>query len=685
MKDEPRSLREVRPDCPPTLETAIMRMLAKDPTAGWPMLRDALPLVAAGIPADADSGRPALAELVATSPPTRTSLVITPPSPVPQAMARPAKAAIPTPVAPRPAFEPHAVVSVEVSPRQATIEVGTTERIRCRLVDAQGREVMRTPSWSSSAPDVASVDETGIVSGHALGTVTIAAMVDTVASMVNVEIVPATVARVDVEPSIVLLPEHGSVRLVIRAYNANAKLVQRPAISFRSMDPAVATVDQSGSLTAVKAGQTTAVVGVGAISSTIIVTVTPSVATALGIDPPTVSLAAGESVTLTATAMDGRRHPVRDVRVTWRSSAPTIARVDAKGRVTARRPGSATIIAAAEGLEARTELTVAAGVMAAVKPDIDAPAMTSSKRFPVKIAAGAAAAAAVVIALTAVALTRKPNEATQPAATPTTSAGAVASTPLPAPTTTATTPPKPGVAAPARLVTPTDTVVADLQLTDASPMSAEVGQTKQLVARVLNKGGELLPSVPVVWEVANAAIASVDSDGVLIAAAPGRTLVTARVGERTRVLAVDVKGAGGNASADSATAAPPAPAADVKPAPPPAVPSPNEAEAATIADSLVVMIERQTVRIAQLTKTAGDVGATFQKFVETNNPTAKLAGAPTVNATASAATVTIPLVLQWEKGETADRERTVNVEAVVEPMQGGWAIKEIRFPKGFTP
>jgi hypothetical protein len=351
--------------------------------------------------------------------------------------------------------------------------------------------------------------------------------------------------------------------------------------------------------------------------------------------------------------------------------------VDANGRVTARRPGSATIIASSDGLEAHAELTVAAGVMAAVKADPGAPA--SKKKFPVKVVAGVAAAA-VVIALASLALNRKPNEAPPVVASPTTSAGAVSTAPLSAPPTpTAKGPARPAAIAPAAVAAPTDTVVADLQLTEPSPLAAEVGQTKQLVARVLNKNGELLAIVPVTWEVSNPSIATVDSDGVLIATAPGRTMVTARVGERTRVLAVDVKAAAATtaAAADSAV--------DTKPPAPAVVPAPNDADAAVIADSLVVMIERQTLRLSQLTKTAGDPGAQFQKFVETNSPTTSVAGTPTVNATATTASVAIGLALKWEKSETAHRERAVNVEAIVEPVSGGWAIRELRFPKGFAP
>ena len=46
--------------------------------------------------------------------------------------------------------------------------------------------------------------------------------------------------------------------------------------------------------------------------------------------------------------------------------------------------------------------------------------------------------------------------------------------------------------------------------------------------------------------------------------------------------------------------------------------------------------------------------------------------------------VAFGVVLQWDAG-TTHRERTANLETVVEPVKGGWAIREIRFSGGFNP
>jgi hypothetical protein len=50
---------------------------------------------------------------------------------------------------------------------------------------------------------------------------------------------------------------------------------------------------------------------------------------------------------------------------------------------------------------------------------------------------------------------------------------------------------------------------------------------------------------------------------------------------------------------------------------------------------------------------------------------------------ATSARVSFSVVLEWEA--PAKRERTVNLETVLDAVRGGWSISEIRFPTGFAP
>jgi len=84
LQDVPAPLSEVRPDCPPLLASAVMRMLSKDPAERWASLREAAVFIGRGLPPEADAGRPILAQLVRSSPSDRPGYAVTPRSPIPR-------------------------------------------------------------------------------------------------------------------------------------------------------------------------------------------------------------------------------------------------------------------------------------------------------------------------------------------------------------------------------------------------------------------------------------------------------------------------------------------------------------------------------------------------------------------------------------------------------------------------
>jgi alpha-L-fucosidase 2 len=85
-------------------------------------------------------------------------------------------------------------------------------------------------------------------------------------------------------------------------------------------------------------------------------------------------LAEGESVRLVAAGVDDRGEAIAGRSVTWKSENEDVATVDANGIVTARRPGTATIVASLGDRTARVTLTVGTG--RAADPPAPSPAAT---------------------------------------------------------------------------------------------------------------------------------------------------------------------------------------------------------------------------------------------------------------------------------------------------------------------
>ena len=140
-----------------------------------------------------------------------------------------------------------------------------------------------------------------------------------------------------------------SLSAVVTPDNATNK-----TLTWSSSSDAIAKVDGSGTITAVKAGEATITVKAGekTASCTVKVTAKP-VETTITLDKTTASLKTGESLTLKATVNPAGK------TLSWSSSKPEVAVVE-NGKVTAKAVGETTITVTAEGKSASCKVTVAA-------------------------------------------------------------------------------------------------------------------------------------------------------------------------------------------------------------------------------------------------------------------------------------------------------------------------------------
>ena len=150
-----------------------------------------------------------------------------------------------------------------------------------------------------------------------------------------------SVTGVSLNKTSLSLVEGGSESLTATISPDNAT---NKAVSWKSSDTGVATVDGSGKVTAVKAGSTTITVTTtdGGKTATCSVTVSSKTVSVTGVklDNGKLELKAGETAQLTATVEPS---DASDKSLEWTSSDAKVATVDASGKVTAVGVGSATI------------------------------------------------------------------------------------------------------------------------------------------------------------------------------------------------------------------------------------------------------------------------------------------------------------------------------------------------------
>ncbi|MDE6364984.1 MAG: Ig-like domain-containing protein, partial [Lachnospiraceae bacterium] len=196
--------------------------------------------------------------------------------------------------------------------------------------------------WSSSDEKIASVDSNGLVSAKGTGTALITAACNGKADTCIVEV---TDTATTVKERVVHLKTKGAAK----TYTLDCQVTGRKnAVKWKSSNPKVASVSK-GKITAKKPGTATITAEANGVEDTVRVTVqefTPSI-TLSQHEYTLYTKGKGNTISIKA-SVDGANK-----KAVWQSSRQEVAKVDAKGKVTAIKAGSTLITAEANGVTAK--------------------------------------------------------------------------------------------------------------------------------------------------------------------------------------------------------------------------------------------------------------------------------------------------------------------------------------------
>src|SRR5882724_552770 len=257
------------------------------------------------------------------------------------------------------------IASVVVLPAAASAPVSGTVQFVAVPLDSTGTALGgRVIVWASSNTAVASVNPSGIATGVAAGSTTIAATSEgksgTAAMTVTTVTVP--VASVAVSPTPASVPVGQTVQLTATPKDANGNALSGRTVTWSSNNTSVGTVNPSGLVTGVVAGSTTITATSEGQSGTAAVTVTagPLPVASVTVSPAPASVPVGQAVQLTATTKDANGNTVTGRTVTWASSTTSVGTVNGSGLVTGVVTGSTTITATSEGQSGTSAVSVTA-------------------------------------------------------------------------------------------------------------------------------------------------------------------------------------------------------------------------------------------------------------------------------------------------------------------------------------
>ena len=251
---------------------------------------------------------------------------------------------------------PVAVEGISLNKTATEIFVGEAESLLATFLPADATN--RNVTWSSNDTSVATVDGNGRVTAVAVGVavITVTTEEGKFAASCAVTVKNRPVTAVEVSKKEIKLYVGSSATLTAKVYPDNATIKD---VVWSSSDEKIATVDNNGEITALKAGKATITVTSvdSGVSASCVVTVENIKVTGVTLDKTTAKMYTGDTLQLTATIAPTNA-TIKDL--VWSSSDETVAKVDSTGKITALKEGTAviTVVTVDGQLEAVCNLTV---------------------------------------------------------------------------------------------------------------------------------------------------------------------------------------------------------------------------------------------------------------------------------------------------------------------------------------
>ncbi|HEY2377991.1 MAG TPA: Ig-like domain-containing protein, partial [Gemmatimonadaceae bacterium] len=414
------------------------------------------------------------------------------------------------------AVPPPPVASVSVSLGSGSLTIGQTTQATAVLKDANGNVLSgRTITWTSSNTAVATVNSTGVVTATGAGSANIVATSEGVTGQASLTVTLAPVASVSVALGAGSLAVGQTTQATAVLKDAIGNVLTGRTISWSSSNMAVATVNNTGVVTAVGTGSASIVATSEGVTGQASLTVTVVPVASVSVSLASGSLTVGLTTQATAVLKDTGGNVLTGRTVTWASSNTAVATVNSTGVVTAMGAGSANIVATSGGVSGQASLTVTLVTVASVSVSLGSGSLTVGQTTQ---------ATAVLKDATGNVLTGRTItwSSSNSAVATVNSSGLVTAVGAGSANIVATSGGITGQASLSVTLAAVATVSVSLGTSNLI-----VGQTTQATAVLKDASGNVLTGRTITWASTNTVVATVSATGSVTAVATGNAGVTA--------------------------------------------------------------------------------------------------------------------------------------------------------------
>lgn len=249
-------------------------------------------------------------------------------------------------------------VSVSIDGENSDPRVEETKTIQLLAIVSPEDATVKKVIWSSSDTSIAIVDDDGVVAGLKSGTVTITAtseMVNTVSGSITITVYKNAISGIIISEESIEIEQGKTHQLSAEVEPSNATY---PEITWSSSNDKIATVDETGLVKGLAAGEVDIIATADGVSATCKVTVKRIEVEAITLNANSEKIVVGAEFALVATVTPSN---ATDPTVVWTSSNDNVATVS-NGVVTGIGLGITTITAKAGEKTATCNIEVVSAV-----------------------------------------------------------------------------------------------------------------------------------------------------------------------------------------------------------------------------------------------------------------------------------------------------------------------------------
>jgi hypothetical protein len=244
-------------------------------------------------------------------------------------------------VTPQQAVERQEIV---IEPANARVEVDATQTLRVRQGGAAFSGAVR---WFSQDPDIASIDDQGLVRALRPGTARILAIIGERSAQATIVVPELPPAELTLNSAAEEIPQGTGAPLHVTVRDRVGTVLPNAEIRFESTAPTVASVDATGRIEAHTAGTAVIRASAGSAMGETTVRVVPNPATQYRLEAGAVTARTGDVVRFRVHAQDGSGREVHPILPAWSVTGPG-GQIEAEGEdgvFVAERPGRHVITA----------------------------------------------------------------------------------------------------------------------------------------------------------------------------------------------------------------------------------------------------------------------------------------------------------------------------------------------------